>query len=167
MADTGKSSAQTHDLLIRIANVEDVETLNRLINAAFVVERPFIEGDRINPEGVRANMEKGKFLFVEDAAGVAGCIFCELRGERGYVGLLSVDPPRQGTGLGRKLMAAAENYFRAAGSRAIDLGIVSARTPLLEFYRHLGYEQTGTAPFPPKAQAKMPCHFIIMSKPLD
>lgn len=138
--------------------------LARLINAAFLVEQPFIEGDRINPDGVRAYMEKGKFLLAEDSAGLAGCVYVELRGDRGYLGLLGVDPRRQGTGLGRTLMDAAENYFREAGCRAIDLRIVSARIPLPAFYRHLGYVETGTAPFSPNVPAKVPCHYILMSK---
>jgi GNAT superfamily N-acetyltransferase len=153
-----------NDLRIRIGHSNDVETLARLINAAFRVEQPFIEGDRINPDGVRAYMEKGKFLLAEDSAGLAGCVYVELRGDRGYLGLLGVYPPRQGTGLGRKLMDAAQNYFREAGCRAVDLRIISARTPLPAFYRHLGYVETGTAPFPQDAPAKVPCHFILMSK---
>jgi GNAT superfamily N-acetyltransferase len=153
-------------LRIRLAENNDVEPLSRLINAAFRVEQPFIEGDRINPDGVRSYMEKGTFLLAEDSSGLAGCVYIELRGDRGYVGLLGVDPPRQGTGLGRNLMDSAENYFREAGCRAIDLRIVSARTPLPAFYRHLGYVETGTAPFPPDAPAKVPCHFILMSKSL-
>ena len=124
--------------------------LARLINAAFRAERPY--------------MEKGKFLLAEDSAGLAGCVYVELRGDRGYLGLLGVDPPRQGAGLGRQLMDAAENYFREAGCRAIDLRIVSARTPLPAFYRHLGYVETGTAPFSQEVPAKVPCHYILMSK---
>ena len=151
---------------IRTAAQSDVDTLARLINAAFRVEQPFIEGDRINPDGVRAYMEKGKFLLAEDATGLAGCVYVELRGDRGYLGLLGVDPSRQGTGLGRKLMDAAENFFRQAGCVAVDLRVVSARTPLPSFYRHLGYLETGTAPFAPDVPVKVPCHYL-MSKPLD
>src|SRR5262245_9310747 len=153
-------------LRIRLASPEDVEPLSRLINAAFVVEQPFIEGDRIDPDGVRAYMDKGKFLVGEDSTGLAGCVYVELRGERGYVGLLGVDPLRQGTGLGRKMMDAAENYFREAGCCAIDLRIISPRTPLLGFYRHLGYLQTGTAPFAPVLPIQAPCHYVLMSKHL-
>jgi GNAT superfamily N-acetyltransferase len=149
-----------------LGDSNDVESLARLINAAFRVEQPFIEGDRINPDGVRAYMEKGKFLLAEDSAGLAGCVFVELRGDRGYLGLLGVNPPRQGIGLGRKLMDAAENYFRKAGCRAVDLRIVSARTPLPAFYRHLGYVETGTASFSPDVPVKVPCHYILMSKSL-
>jgi len=151
---------------IRTAAQSDIDTLARLINAAFRVEQPFIEGDRINPDGVRAYMEKGKFLLAEDATGLAGCVYVELRGDRGYLGLLGVDPSHQGTGLGRKLMDAAENFFRQAGCVAVDLRVVSARAPLPSFYRHLGYLETGTAPFAPDVPAKVPCHYILMSKPL-
>jgi GNAT superfamily N-acetyltransferase len=152
------------DLSIRFAQREDVETLARLINAAFRVEQPFIEGDRTNPDGVRAYMQRGKFLLAEDSGGLAGCVYVELRGDHGYLGLLGVDPQRQGTGLGRKLMAAAENYFREAGCCAVDLRIVSARTPLPAFYRHFGYVETSTAPFAPDVPVKVPCHYILMSK---
>jgi GNAT superfamily N-acetyltransferase len=131
---------------------------------AFRVELPFIDGDRTHPEGVRGYMKKGKFLLAEDSSGLAGCVYVELRGDRGYLGLLGVAPRRQGAGLGRKLMAAAEEFFREANCLAVDLRIVSARTPLPAFYRHLGYVETGTAPFPHDAPAKVPCHYILMSK---
>jgi GNAT superfamily N-acetyltransferase len=147
-----------------MAELADVYPLVRLINSAFRVELPYIEGDRTNPEGVRAYMQKGKFLLVEDAAGLAGCVYLELRGDRGYLGLLGVDPPRQGTGLGRKLMDAAENYFRQAGCVAVDLRVISARTPLPAFYRHLDYHETGAAPFAPEVPLKVPCHYILMTK---
>jgi ribosomal protein S18 acetylase RimI-like enzyme len=149
---------------IRPAQETDVESLACLINSAFRVELPFIEGDRTNPDGVRAYMEKGKFLLAEDAAGLAGCVYVELRGDRGYLGLLGVEPARQGSGLGRKLMDAAERHFRQAGCVAVDLRVISPRTPLPTFYRHLGYVETGTAPFAPGIPVKVPCRYILMSK---
>ncbi len=109
-------------------------------------------------------MQKGKFLIAEDSSGLIGCVYVEVRGEHGYLGLLGVDPPRQGSGLGRRLMDAAESFFREAGCRAIDLRIASARTPLPAFYRHLGYVESGTAPFPSDVPVKVPCHYILMSK---
>ena len=167
MSQTGKSQAFENAPRIRMAVAEDVELLVRLINAAFVVEQPFIEGERIDPAGVREYMKKGKFLVAEDAVGLAGCVYLEMRGERGYLGLLGVAPARQGTGLGRKLMDAAENYFCEAGCPAVDLRIISLRAPLPAFYEHMGYRQTGTAPFAPDVPVKVPCHYIIMSKQLS
>ena len=115
MSQGAKSRSLENAPRIRIASAADVEPLAGLINAAFVVERPFIEGERIDPAGVREYMQKGNFLVAEDAAELAGCVYVELRGERGYLGLLGVAPARQGMGLGRKLMEAAEVYFQAAG----------------------------------------------------
>src|SRR5258708_17642438 len=107
-------------------------------------------------------MEKGKFLLAEEAAGLAGCVYVELRGDRGYLGLLGVDPSRQVSGLGRKLMDAAENFFRQAACVAVDLRVISARTPLSSFYRHLGYLETGTAPFAPDVPVTGTCHYILI-----
>src|SRR5882762_1527232 len=164
MSAVANSLPDRNDARIRLAQGADVEDLAGLINMAFRVELPFIEGDRINTDGVREYMKKGKFLLAEDSAGLAGCVYVEVRGDRGYLGLLGVEPRRQGTGLGRKLMDAAEGFLSTARCVAIDLRIVSARTPLPAFYRHLGYVETGTAPLPPDAPVKVPCHFILMSK---
>jgi GNAT superfamily N-acetyltransferase len=164
MKDASKANSRQDSSRFRVASPADTDALALLINAAFRVELPYIEGDRINPDGVRAYLEKGKFLLAEDAAGLAGCVYVELRGDRGYLGLLGVHPPCQGTGLGRKLMEAAEDYFRQAGCVAVDLRVISARIPLPTFYRHLGYRETGTAPFAPDVPVKVPCQYILMSK---
>src|SRR5258708_7214754 len=95
---------------------------------------------RVAPQGVREYMKSGTFLLAEDAAGLAGCVYIEMHGERSYLGLLSVEPKRQGCGLGRKLMAEAENFARDAGCRAMDLRAISPRAEqLLPFYLRLGY----------------------------
>jgi REP element-mobilizing transposase RayT/GNAT superfamily N-acetyltransferase len=161
-----KSSPQDESVSVRDAVSDDIFALVRLINAAFVVERFVFDGDRITAEETRAFMDTGKFLLAEDTVGLAGCVYVELRNGRGYLGLLAVDPEHQGTGLARKLVAAAEDYFRGEGCCAVDLRVISQRTPLPPFYRRLGYVEIGTAPFAPSLQAKVPGHYIVMSKPL-
>src|SRR5713101_2052990 len=118
MIEAARSFSQPDALRVRTADLGDVEALVRLINSAFRVELPYIEGDRIDAAGVRSYMAKGKFLVAEDSSGLAGCVYVELRDDRGYLGLLGVDPPRQGTGFSRKLMDAAEKFFREAGCLA-------------------------------------------------
>jgi ribosomal protein S18 acetylase RimI-like enzyme len=140
--------------------------LVRLINAAFVVEQFVFDGVRINAEETRAFMESGRFLVAEDSAGFAGCVYLEVRNGRGYLGLLAVDPRRQGTGLGRQLVEAAEDYFRSQECCAVDLRVISQRTALPPFYRRLGYVEIGTAPFSPSLRPKVPGHYIVMSKSL-
>jgi GNAT superfamily N-acetyltransferase len=155
------------EIKIRWEAARDVDAIVRVINVAFrAAESFFVEGDRISAETLRPMLEKGNFLLAEDARGLAGCVFIELRGERAYFGLLAVDPGRQHRGLGRRLIDAAENHARAAGCRAMDIRIVSVRAELPPFYQRLGYVETGTAPFPEEVKSKMPCHFVLMSKPL-
>jgi ribosomal protein S18 acetylase RimI-like enzyme len=150
----------------RVAEPEDAEDIARLVNTAFRPERFFIDADRTNPEKVRALLQKGKFLLVEQEGTLAGCVYVELRGERGYFGLLAVDPALQRSGLGSRLVAAAEEDCRAEGCQFMDLTIVNLRTELPAFYRRLGYAESGTLPFPPDQQANQPCHLVKMTKPL-
>jgi GNAT superfamily N-acetyltransferase len=161
------SFSPERNLRTRVAQIADVDAIARLINTAFVVERIAFDGDRINAPGVVELLNKGAFLLGEDAAGLAGCVYVEVRGARSYLGLLSVDPARQNTGLGRWLVAAAEDYSRKAGCDAMDLRIISPRAEsLLPFYQHLGYIETGTAPFSSDLKPKVPCHYITMVKQL-
>ena len=162
-----KYSPHQEGVSIRQAVKGDIPQLVRLINAAFIVEQFVFDGDRIDAEETQTFIETGKFLIAQGSAGFVGCVYMELRKDRGYLGLLAVDPPRQGTGLGRRLVAAAEDYFRAGGCSAVDLRVISQRTPLPPFYRRLGYIEIGTAPFSPTLQAKVPGHYIVMSKTLE
>ncbi len=166
MTQARQSSAQDDSVPIRRAVGADIPALTRLINAAFLVEQFVFEGDRINAEETKAFMNSGSFLVAEDSAGLAACVYVQVRQDRGYLGLLAVNPRLQGTGLGRKLVAAAEDYFRAKRCRAIELRVISQRTPLPPFYRHLGYAEIGIAPFSPSLDPKVPGHYIIMSKSL-
>jgi len=84
-----------------------------------------------------------------------------------YLGLLSIDPSQQGKGLGRKLMAAAEEFAANAGCIAMDLRTISPRTDIQPFYAHLGYSVTGTSPMPPEIPMAVPSHFVHMSKSLQ
>lgn len=136
------------------------------MNAAFRPERFFIDADRINPEKVSALLEKGEFLLLFKDGGLAGCVYAEVRGERGYFGLLAVDPQRQRSGIGARLIAAAEQHCRAAGCRFMDLTFVNVRQELPAYYRRFGYVENGTQPFPADQVTKIPVHLVQMSKPL-
>jgi GNAT superfamily N-acetyltransferase len=149
-----------------LAQRDDVPDVVRVINAAYVVEQFFVAGDRTDAETVRRLMTKGVFIVEKDDGGtMTGCVYVERRGSRGYFGMLAVDPARQGTGLGRKLIEAAEQHVRDGGGTAMDIRVVNLRTELTPFYERLGYVETGTeAADDPRAL--QPFHFIVMSKPL-
>lgn len=153
---------------IRFAEEPDLPVLMALINKAFKVESFFIMRDRLTLEEAQVLFEKGRFLLAEENGVPAGVVYVELRGERSYLGLLSVDPELQKSGLGRRLMAAAEEFAREMGSHHMDLTVVNLRTELPPFYRKLGYAETGTAPIRPEMVERVtqPCHFVRMTKAL-
>lgn len=157
----------TDRIIIRIANSVDAETIAHLVNAAFRPERFFSDADRTNAAQVKSLFQKGKFLLAEEAGQLIGCVYVEQRGRRGYFGLLAVDPQRQRSGLGSRLVQAAEQCCRTAGCYFMDLTIVNLRKELPGYYRRHGYVETGTLPFPrDQNPTKLPCHLVKMSKRL-
>lgn len=152
---------------IRVATPADAAKITGVINLAFrIAEEFFFDGNRITQAEVEKLLEKGAFLVAESGDQLDGCVYVEMRGERSYLGLLSVDPERQQGGLGSLLLNEAERYCREHGSQFMDIVIVSLREELPAFYRKRGYVDNGTSPFPPDVETKVPCHFINMAKPL-
>lgn len=155
-------------LQLRIAQAMDAERLVEVINPAFrKAEGYIIDGDRVDLELIHSLLAKGEFLIADDEGVVAGCVYVERRGERAYLGLLSVSPERQKAGLGSMLMHEAEQHCSNAGCFFMDLRTINLRSENLAFYQRRGYAETGTEPFPSEVETKLPCHFVNMSKQLS
>ena len=66
-----------------------------------------------------------------------------------YMGLLTVRPELQNQQLGRRLLAAAEDYAREHGAKRIVIGVLHLRDTLIAWYERRGYRKTGTSePWP-------------------
>jgi GNAT superfamily N-acetyltransferase len=151
----------------RLAVPNDAETLAALISLAYRVEDFFKIGDRTDAADVRDKMTSGAFiLLLDEADRIAGSVYVTTHDDVGYFGMLSIDPARQGRGLGSALIAEAENYCRRAGCTTMELEVVNLRTELPPYYRRFGYVESGTRPFTENERISQPCHFIVMSKPL-
>jgi ribosomal protein S18 acetylase RimI-like enzyme len=153
---------------IRIAGPSDMGRLIPMINAAFAVET-FFDGTRTDATRLAAMMNKGTILIAEGAGGeLIASVYMEVRGTRGYLGMLAVDPAHQGRGLGRMMTEAGEERFRQTGCDAVDITVLNLRTELPPLYRKLGYVETGTEEFHPSTPLKpgVECHCIVMSKKL-
>jgi len=154
----------------RLAGPADIPALTRLINAAYEVEAFFLQAPRVSEADLQEKLASAASLFLvidgRERGTLAGAVHVELRGERGYFGLLSVDPARQGEGLGRRLVTAAEAHCRAAGCVALDIDVVNLRTELPAFYEKFGLLPVSTAPFPAEDRLSQPAHLVVMSKAL-
>lgn len=63
-------------------------------------------------------------------------------GHRGWVYYVAVDPSSQGKGLGRTMMAAAEDWLRNAGVPKLQLLVRRENAKAGAFYQSLGYEES-------------------------
>jgi GNAT superfamily N-acetyltransferase len=138
-----------------------------VVNAAYVVEEEFrLRGKRTDEADVATHLVSGSFLVATDGDGIAGCVYVEADGARGYFGMLSVDPARQYGGLGKQLVAAAEQWCIERGCTEMGITVVNARTVLFPWYEKLGYTETGREPFPQPERMTIPVEMVVMSKPL-
>ena len=158
-------------MIPRPATLADVDALVRVINLAYLVEADMFHGTRTTEADVHDRLARPNAVFLvvpDDAADgvLLGSVHVETRGDRGYFGMLAVDPACQGRGLGRTLVRAAEDHCRATGSVAMDLDVVDLRRELTAFYGSLGYVVVGESPFARPEQAKRPVRLIHMTKRL-
>lgn len=155
-------------MTFRFAEESDLTPLMTLVNDAFRVERFFHIGDRLDEERTRGYFRKGRFLLAEDSGEIIGCVYVQLHGQESYLGLLSIRPDHQKTGLGRRMVAAAEEFAREMGARRMDLTVVNLRTELPPFYEKLGYTILRNEDVPDELARRVnqPIHFVRMSKTL-
>jgi GNAT superfamily N-acetyltransferase len=155
-------------LEIRRASPADVQRAMPVVNAAYAIE-DFLDGTRIDEQRMAEMLKKGELLVGVADGRVIACVYVEQRGERGYFGMLSVDPAQQGKGVGRQMIAAAEDHCRRWGCKHIDIMVLALRTELPPFYGKLGYREIRREDFRPTRPLKNGATHtvgIVMSKTL-
>ena len=152
---------------LRLATLDDTDLLVPFINRAFAPDNYFKRTERTNPSQVAEYLRKGFFLLLEDTVGLLGLIYTELRGDsRDYIGMIAIDPDRQGGGIGTRLLQIGEEFCREKGSSVIDISVVNLRPDLVAWYQRKGYRVVGEAPYVRPEILILPCHFILMEKTL-
>lgn len=148
-------------MLIRAAAPADIPALHLLVESAYrgdsarsgwTHEADLLEGQRTDPDMLAAMLADGAtaLLVAEEDGALVGCVAAEHRGTHGYIGMVTVAPSAQGSGLGRMLLEAAERHIRDgfALSRA-RMSVIAQRAELIGWYERRGYADAGeTAPFP-------------------
>ena len=90
-------------------------------------------------------------LVLRDNEVLRACVMLTDKGEGlAYLGMLTVDPRRQSAGLGRMILAAAEDHAAAQfGARRVEMTVIAQRDELIAWYERRGYARTGERrPFP-------------------
>jgi ribosomal protein S18 acetylase RimI-like enzyme len=117
-------------------------------------ETAYIDGDRTSANLLRQDMAASPhahlLLWRRASGALQGCVWLEpLGNDVWYLGSLTVDPAVQNEGLGRRLLAASEDWVRAQGGRDMKMTVVNVRDSLIAWYVRRGYHVTAeTEPFP-------------------
>lgn len=113
-------------------------------------------------------------LVWRDEGRIVSCVLLSQKGEGlCYLGMLTVEPGMQAKGLGKRMLAAAEELARERlGGRTMEMQVFPQRSELIAFYERRGYRPTGERrPFP-YAEAhdagalRDDLDFIVLEKPL-
>ncbi len=168
--------------MIEKATLNDVPALDALVNSAYrgqsskkgwTTEADLLGGIRTNEAGLAESIAKENTMilkYVENDK-IIGCMLLEQFSNALYLGMLTVSPTLQGGGIGKKLLAKAEEVAVALQLPKISMTVVSVRNELIDWYERHGYQRTGeTKPFPmndPKfGIPKQFLEFIVMEKTL-
>ncbi len=158
--------ASSPNFTLRQATDSDVDAIVALVNRAFAIESFFKTGGRTDEGQIREMMQHGLFLLLTENDTLIACVYVKLNAERVYIGMLSVDPARQKSGIGARMMREAEDFGRRAGCKFADIRVVNVRPELPLIYHKLGYLESGVESAAVIKTATVPVHFVTMSKPL-
>ncbi|CAI6332051.1 unnamed protein product [Periconia digitata] len=155
--------ATADSLQIREATKADTSPIQQLIETAFQADdsRPdwttAVELNRSfrfpesQVESIMAEPQSTILMATNDSGALIGVVAVTKRPENvSRIAHLAIDQQYQRGGLGRVLLARAEQYCRETlGAKRIGLNAVSSRKPLIAWYERQGYQRTGDQlPFP-------------------
>ena len=142
----------TKDLVIDEIRIKRVgsdftawQTVLDLLHEAFAYQEPLIDPPsslhRLNANTLAEKAAQEQLIIARSGDDIVGCVFARLMPDRVYVGKMAVSLAVQGRGLGRRLMAAVEEFARERDRLLLEL---QTRIELIdnhETFRKLGFKK--------------------------
>lgn len=160
--------------MITKATLADIPALNLLINSAYrgesskkgwTTEADLLEGKRTTEEELTQTIQDPKntiLKFTQNGKIISSVLLVEKEHQL-YLGMLTVSPELQNSGIGRKMLTEAENHAKSLGLNAIIMTVISVREELIAWYKRNGYIDTGEREAFPQSEI----HVNISEKPLE
>lgn len=163
----------------RLAKAGDVPALRALVEKAYrgdtakrgwTHEADLLDDERTSDAELAETIDStaSRVLLAEIDGALAGTVtITDVGRDRAYLGMLCVDPDLQAEGLGRALIADAEDMASEVfGARLMEMTVIDARPELIAWYERRGYARTGeTRPFP-NGDA-VPFRMVVLEKALS
>ena len=136
------------------AGPADIPLLVALVNSAYrgesskkgwTTEANLLDGTRIDEQTLLQYFKNQAITLLKfiDADKINGCVYLEIRKEKLYLGMLSVNPEIQNKGIGKILLAAAEDFAFDNNLKTIIMTVIYTRHELISWYERRGYILTG------------------------
>lgn len=139
------------------AEKQDAEQIAALVNSVYrgepskqgwTTEADLLAGLRTNAEEILQLIasDDSMFQLCRSEAGLIGSVHLQKQAERVCLGMLAVSPLLQGRGIGKQLLAAAEQAAQEtwAVNKSV-MSVISCRNELIAFYQRRGYRRTGVS----------------------
>ncbi|OHT45399.1 GNAT family N-acetyltransferase [Flavobacterium tructae] len=160
--------------MITKASLQDIPALTVLINSAYrgetskkgwTTEANLLEGKRTDEQEMTEIFldPKNTILKYTEKDHIIGSVLLVEKGHQLYLGMLTVSPELQNSGIGKKMLAEAENHAKALGLSSIIMTVISVREELIAWYKRHGYVDTGEREAFPVSEI----HVTISEKPLE
>jgi ribosomal protein S18 acetylase RimI-like enzyme len=138
---------------INKASFSDIPALTSLVNQSYrgesarqgwTHEADLFEGDRMTGTVLQKMMEQpGAAVYKLVSGGeLLGCVYLKKEGIAMYLGMLTVSPAHQGSGMGKQLLQFSETHAREQGCESIYMRVISSRSELVDWYLRNGYTDT-------------------------
>jgi ribosomal protein S18 acetylase RimI-like enzyme len=166
--------------MITKATLENISQLNIVINSAYrgesskkgwTTEANLLEGLRTTEQELTEIIQdpKNTILKFTENEQIIGCVLLIKKEQQLYLGMLTVSPELQNSGIGKKLLQQAEIHASALGLPKIVMTVISVREELIAWYKRNGYVDTGARePFPASdvhiSITEQPLEFIVLEK---
>lgn len=148
-------------LRFRNAALSDVAAVVRLVESAYrgavsragwTTEADLLDGQRTDEEQVTSLIvdASSRIVLALEGRELVGSMLLASEPRSLYLGMLSVRPTQQTSGIGRGLLEEAERIALAEGlATRIKMTVIAQRTELIAWYERRGYVRTGACePFP-------------------
>lgn len=138
----------------------DYPEVVQLVNSAYrgesskkgwTTEADYLDGQRTDIETLAKELTDPKnsvlCLRTAESSEIIGTVFLEKCRDASipscYLGMLTIKPTIQNTGLGKFIMSETEKVVKAWGFHRITLGVLNPRGTLMAWYERRGYRRTG------------------------